>query len=135
MPTNGSDTDTEVPNEGDLITHERTITIEDVREFAEVSGNQQLTPTESDDEGRATVPELLIGSLMTKIGSDIRYLARTVELDFRREINTDELITCEWTVESKEERDDRYLLENTVVYYDENGDIVGTGNTTGIVWK
>ena len=135
MTTNGSDAGADIPNEGDVITCEKSFTVEDVCEFAEVSGNQQVIDTESDGEDQAAVPELLTGSLMTNIGGDLSYIARTIKFDFRRVIHSGETIICEWTVESKTEREDRHLLENDVVYYDEDGDIVGTGGTTGLIWK
>jgi acyl dehydratase len=135
MTTNESNTDANVPNEGDVITYERTFTIEDIREFTEVSGNQQAIYTELDEEGQVAVPELLTGSPMTTIGGDLSYIARTIKYDFQRTVYSGETITCEWTVESKTEREDRYQLENDVVYYDESGDIIGTGSTTGLIWK
>lgn len=123
------------PAEGDVITHERTFTAEEVYEFSKITGDQQSIHTEPDEEGRLVVHGLLTGSLMTKIGGDLSYIARTMEYEFRKPVYTGESITCEWTVESKMEQKDRYLLENDVVYRNESGDVVVDAKTTGLIWK
>ena len=83
MTTDGSDEQANVFAEGDVITHERTFTAEDVREFGKITGDQQSIHTDSDEEGRLVVHGLLTGSLMTKIGGDLSYVARTMEYEFR----------------------------------------------------
>ena len=124
-----------VPDEGDVITYERTFSIEEVRRFGEITRDQQPIHTELDEDGRLIVQGLLTGSLMTKIGGDLNYMARTMEYEFRRPVYTGETITCELTVESMTEQADRYLLENDVVYRNEEGDVVVDAATTGLIWK
>jgi acyl dehydratase len=126
---------TEVPQVGDVLTHERTFTNAEVREFGEITGDQQSIHTDPDEEGRLVVQGLLTGSLMTKIGGDLRYTARTMEYDFRRPVYTGQPITCEWTVQSRTERDDRYRLENDVVYRNGDDEVVVDASTSGLVWK
>ncbi|PSP76537.1 dehydratase [Halobacteriales archaeon QS_1_68_20] len=133
--TDGSDERPNVPGEGEVVTSERTVTTEHVREFGEITGDQQSIPTDPDEDGRLIVQGLLTGSLMTKIGGDLGYVARTMDYEFREPVYTGETVTCEWTVESKTERDDRYLLENDVVYRDDSGDVVVDARTTGLIWK
>ena len=135
MPVDGSHDGGDIPDEGDVVTYERSFTVEDVREFREVAGDRRAVKSEPNEDGQLPVPELLTGSLMTKIGGELRYVARTIEYDFQRPVYTGESITCEWTVESKTEEEDRFLLENTVVYRDEDGETIGTGGTTGLVRK
>lgn len=125
----------DIPPEGDVITHERTFTVEEVREFGQITGDQQPIHTELDDDGRLVVQGLLSGSLMTNIGGDLNYMARTMEYEFRKPVYTGEAITCEWTVESITEREDRYRLENDVVYRNENDETVIDARTTGVIWK
>ncbi|MFO7927990.1 MaoC/PaaZ C-terminal domain-containing protein [Natronomonas sp.] len=135
MTTDGPDEHADVPAEGDVITHERTFTIEDVREFGEITGDRQSIHTDPDEDGRLIAQGLLTGSLMTKIGGDLSYIAQTMTYEFRRPVFTGETITCEWTVESVAERDDRYLLENDVVYRNEADKIVVDASTSGLIWK
>lgn len=130
-----SASDVVVPAVGDVFSHERTFTPEEVREFGEFTGDQQSIHTDPDEAGRLVVQGLLSGSLMTKIGGDLSYIARTLEYEFRKPVYTGETITCEWTVEARTELDDRYRLENRVEFYDESGDVVTTATTTGVIWK
>jgi len=125
----------EVPEAGDVITHRRTFTTEEVLAFGELTGDQQAIHTEPDEAGRLVVQGLLTGSLMTKIGGDLSYVARTMEYEFLEPVYTGEPVTCEWTVASRAEREDRYLLENDVVYRDDDGEVVVDAGTDGLIWK
>ena len=135
MPANGSRNGGAVPDEGRTITYERTFTVEDVREFGEVTGDRQAVQSESDEDGRVPVPELLTGSFVTKIGGDLRFVVRTIECDLHRPVYTGESVACEWTAESRAGREDRRPLESATVYWGERGDAVGTGGATGLVRK
>jgi acyl dehydratase len=95
MTTDGTDEQANVPAEGDVITHERTFTAEDAREFGKITGDQQSIHTDPDEEGRLVVHGLLTESLMTKIGGDLSYVARTMEYEFRDPVYAGESITCE----------------------------------------
>lgn len=125
----------EVPDEGDVFTHERTFTTEEVEAFGEITGDQQAIHTEPDEDGRLVLQGLLTGSLMTKIGGDLSFIARTMEFEYRRPVRTGERITCTWTVESKDEREDRYDFENTVVFQNEDDEVVIDASATGLIWK
>lgn len=124
-----------VPDAGDVITHERTFTPREVREFGQLTGDQQPIHTNPDEDGRLVVQGLLTGSLLTKIGGDLRVLARTIEFEFLKPVYTGEQITCEWRVQSKTEQEDRYLLENDIVCRDESGDEALEARTSGLIWK
>lgn len=123
------------PEEGAVFTHRREFTTEDVLEFGEITGDDQAIHTEPDDAGRLIVQGLLSGSLMTKIGADLSYTARTMEYDFRRPVYTGEEITCTWTVESVTARDDRFDLANSVEYRNPRDEVVIEASTTGLIWK
>lgn len=123
------------PEVGETFTATRTFTTEDVRAFAEVTNDTQPIHTEPDAEGRVVVHGLLTGSLLTDIGGDLELLARTMAFEFRRPVRTGERITCTWTVESVTEREDRYDLENDVVFRDEAGETVATARVAGVLWK
>jgi acyl dehydratase len=123
------------PSVGETFTAARTFTTEDVRRFAEVTNDTQPIHTEPDEDGRLVVHGLLTGSLLTDIGGDLELLARTMEFGFRRPVRTGERITCTWTVESVAEREDRYALENDVVFRDEAGETVATARVEGVLWK
>lgn len=124
-----------VPEQGDVITYRRTFENSEVLAFGEITGDEQPIHTDPDEDGRLVLQGLLTGSMMTKIGGDMDYIARTMEYEFLRPVRTGERITCEWTVESREEREDRYALENRVVYRNEADEIVVDARTDGLIWK
>jgi acyl dehydratase len=123
------------PAVGETFTAARTFTTRDVRRFADVTNDTQPIHTEPDGEGRLVVHGLLTGSLLTDIGGDLELLARTMEFEFHRPVRTGERITCTWTVEECEEREDRYDLGSDVVFRDEDGAAVATARVTGVLWK
>ncbi|WP_436346053.1 MaoC/PaaZ C-terminal domain-containing protein [Natronorubrum sp. FCH18a] len=126
---------TSVPKEGDERTYERTFTTAEVREFGELSGDQQAIHTEPNEDGELVVQGLLTASLSTKIGGDLSYLARRMELEFVRPVYTGERITCTWRNESVVERDDRYEIESGVVCTNGDDEIVLEGAISGLIWK
>lgn len=126
---------TSVPKEGDEHAYERTFTTAEVREFGELSGDQQAIHTEPNEDGELVVQGLLTASLSTKIGGDLSYLARRMELEFVRPVYTGERITCTWRNESVVERDDRYEIESSVVCTNGEDEIVLEGAISGLIWK
>ena len=123
------------PIEGETRTYERTFTVEDVQQFAEVSGDDQPRHTEMDENGRVMVQGLLTATLPTKMGSDIEVLASSMEFDFHRPVYTGEPITCRSTFDAVVERDDRYEITKDVVCENATGETVLTATTEGIIWK
>lgn len=123
------------PVEGETRTFERTFTVEDVQQFAELTGDDQPRHTEPDENGRVMVQGLLTATLPTKLGSDNEVLASTMELDFHRPVFTGERITCRSTYDTVVERDDRYEFTSDVVLTNDDGDTVLTTTTEGLIWK
>ncbi|EMA34444.1 MaoC domain-containing protein dehydratase [Halobiforma lacisalsi AJ5] len=66
---------TSPPEAGDVYTYERTVTTAEVRQFGELSGDQQPIHTDPDEEGRLVVQGLLTATLPTAIGGDLEVLA------------------------------------------------------------
>lgn len=135
MPDSGPSNQSTVPEEGDVITHERAFTPEEVREFGSMTGDTQAIHTDPDDDGRLIVQGLLSGSIMTSIGSELEYTARTIAYEFFKPVYTGESITCELTVTAVTEQDDRYQLENDVVFRNETDDVVIEAHSSGLIWK
>ena len=126
---------TSVPEAGEEYTYERTFTVAEVREFGDLSGDQQAIHTKLDEDGELVVQGLLTASLPTKIGGDLSYLARRMELEFVRPVYTGDRITCTLRNESVNERDDRYEIESSIVCTNGDGKIVLEGEITGLIWK
>lgn len=123
------------PAEGDEYTFERTFDHEDVREFGELSGDQQPIHTEPDEADRLTVQGLLTATLPTKIGGDLNYIARSMEFEFRQPVHTGERITCTCRLESVTERDNYYDVESSAVCTNEDGDDVLRAEIDGLIPK
>ena len=123
------------PVEGETHTFERTFATDDVERFAELSRDRQPIHTEPDEDGRLMVHGLLTATLPTKIGGDLEVLARRMDLEFRRPVYTGQRITCTWTFESVEEREDRYVIGVDVVCENDDGEPVLTGTVEGLIWK
>ncbi|NUB90112.1 dehydratase [Haloterrigena sp. SYSU A558-1] len=136
------------PVEGETHTFERTFTTDDVERFAELSRDRQPIHTEPDEDGRLMVHGLLTATLPTKIGGDLEVLARSMDLEFRRPVYTGQRITCTWTFESVDERDDRYVIDVEVTCErdgagedgnesrdEDDGETVLAGSVEGIIWK
>jgi acyl dehydratase len=123
------------PTAGEIHAVERTFTTEDVRQFAQVSGDTQPRHTEPDEDGRLLVHGLLTATLPTTVGGDLEMLARTMSFEFVRPVYTGETVTCTWTHDHVEERDDRYEVTADVVCENEDGATVLTGTVAGLVRK
>jgi acyl dehydratase len=125
----------DAPREGKTVTYERTFTVEDVRQYAELSGDDQPRHTEPDGDGRVMVQGLLTATMPTKLGSDREVLAPRMDLAFREPVYTGERITCYATYDEVVERDDRYTFTWDVVCENDDGETVLDGTVDGIVWK
>lgn len=123
------------PVEGETHAFERTFTVEDVRRFADLSGDAQPRHTEPDEEGRVMVQGLLTATMPTKIGGDVEALARTMEFEFLRPVYTGEPITCRSTYDTVVERDDRYEFTSDVVCENADGETVLEATIEGRIRK
>jgi len=94
---------------GDIISFERTFTIEDVERFTLVSGDEGNHHTTPDDEGRLVIQGLLTATLPTKIGGDNNVLARTMNFEFLRPVFTGDKIICEVIIEKYEKQDNNRI--------------------------
>ena len=123
------------PTEGDSSVVERTFTPEDVRRFADLSGDDQDRHLVPDDEGRHLVQGLLTATLPTEIGGDNDVLARRMEFEFLRPVYTGEPITCEMTTDAVTEYEDRYEFQSTAICSNEADETVLTAEIDGLIWK
>lgn len=122
------------PREGDTFTYERTFTVEEVQQFAALSGDAQPRHTEPDEDGRLLAQGLLTATLPTKIGGDLEMLAHTMDLEFTRPVYTGESVTCTWTHETVEEREDRYVVTADVVCTHDDTTVL-QATIEGLIWK
>ena len=120
-------------SEGDTSTYERSFTREDVEQFADVSDDRGSHHVETDDEGRLLVHGLLTATLPTKLGGDLDFLARTMDLTFHRPVYTDETIRCEMTVTDVTPQEGRTRVQSRAECTNEDGETVLVGEYDGVV--
>ena len=94
---------------GDIITFERTFTIEDVEMFTKVSGDEGIHHLTPDEQGRLVVQGLLTATLPTKVGGDHNVMARTMDFEFSRPVFTGDKIICEVAIEQFEKQDNNRI--------------------------
>ncbi|SIR93241.1 hotdog family protein [Natronorubrum thiooxidans] len=123
------------PTAGETHTFERTFTTDEVERFAELSGDRQDQHTEPDEGGQLLVHGLLTATLPTKIGGDLEVLATEMTFQFRQPVYTGEQITCLWTFDTVDERDDRYAVTVDIECTNNDAESVLTGDIEGLIWK
>ena len=124
----------DLPEEGTVVRHERTFTREEVRQFADLSGDRGTHHEEPDEEGRLLVHGLLTATLPTKIGGDLDVLAREMTFEFRRPVHTGDRVVCEVTVADVEHGDDRADVGARFACHNGDDDLVLSGTFDGVVF-
>lgn len=81
-----------------VFTWQRTFTEEEILQFAQLSGDKGRHQMERDEKGRLMVHGLFTASIGTKIGGDLNYIAREMNVEFIRPVFTGDTITCELTI-------------------------------------
>ncbi|HEU5140191.1 MAG TPA: MaoC family dehydratase [Bacillales bacterium] len=118
---------------GDTFSWERTFAEEDVVKFAEVSGDQGDHHMKRDADGRLMVHGLLTATLPTKLGGDVNYIAREMDMEFLRPVYSGDTIQCEMTV-IKVESSEKYLkaaFESECI--NQHGKVVLKGYYNGLI--
>lgn len=120
---------------GDKITFERTFTIEDVKRFTDISGDEGSHHLNPDEQGRLVIQGLLTATLPTKVGGDNNVLARNMNFEFLRPVFTGDTITCEVTIEKldKQPATDRTSILASFLCANQNGKHVLKGSFAGVV--
>ncbi|WP_191567374.1 MaoC/PaaZ C-terminal domain-containing protein [Metabacillus idriensis] len=118
---------------GDIITFERTFTVEDVKLFTQVSGDEGSHHVTPDEQGRLVIQGLLTASLPTKIGGDNNVLARTMNFEFLRPVFTGDTIICVVTIEQFEKQDNRTRITASFVCQNQHGKKVLRGEFSGVI--
>ncbi|WP_404332403.1 enoyl-CoA hydratase [Mesobacillus maritimus] len=119
---------------GDIISFERTFTIEDVELFSKDSGDEGIHHVTPDEQGRLIVQGLLTATLPTKVGGDHNVLARTMDFEFLKPVFTSDTIKCEVTIEKYEKTDkNRTAIMATFLCTNQNEKQVLRGNFAGVI--
>ena len=118
---------------GQRFTWLRTFTVEDVRQFSELSGDRGVHHVQPDTGGRVMVQGLLTATLPTKIGGDLNFIAREMMFEFLRPVFTGETITTDVTFTKVEEQERRLCASVEAVCINEAGKEVLLAHIRGFV--
>lgn len=121
--------------EGDRATVVRTFSVEEVRAFAELSGDVGVQHLAPDAQGRLMVHGLLVASLPTKVGGEMNFLARELTFEFLRPAWTSVPIQCEVVVTRIEPTEHGIRLESAWECKDPDGAVLMRGRGRGLVPK
>lgn len=106
---------------------------DEVRGFAELSGDRGRQHVEADVEGRLMVHGLLTLGLATKIGAQWSYLLQHLEVEFLRPVYTGERVSCEVLIGDVVQEEGRRSVASTVVCKNSRGKEVLRATTKGFV--
>lgn len=86
-----------------------------------------------DSKGRIMLQGLLTATLPTKLGGDLNYIARKMTFEFLRPVFVGDTVTCEGTVLSVVESEDRLDVCMSILCRNQDGKDVLRGGTEGII--
>lgn len=76
---------------------------------------------------------LLTASIGTKIGGDMNYIAREMNMEFLRPVFTGDTITCEATLTDVQQQEGYKQVQVTSIYTNQKGKQVLLGSSKGII--
>ncbi len=112
----------------------RTFREDEVRAFAELSGDKGVHHMERDEKGRLLVHGLLTASLPTKLGGDLNYIAGTMNFEFLRPVYAGDALLCAGVVESVAAEPKRLRVEFSFTVKNSKGKTVLRGVTSGVIY-
>jgi acyl dehydratase len=120
--------------EGQTIVFERPITEDDIRKFADLSGDKGRHHLEKDEQGRLMAHGLLTATLPTKLGGDLNYVARRMVFDFHKPVYSGDVLTCVGTVKNATRQSRRIKARFHFDIKNQRGDLVAEGSTVGSIF-
>jgi 3-hydroxybutyryl-CoA dehydratase len=118
---------------GDELSWQRTLTEDDIRLFAQISGDGGEHHLVPDRDGRLMAHGLLTATLPTKIGGDMNLIAREMVFRFHRPVFAGDTIKCVVTLTSAEPGDGYMNVVSEWRCTNQDGKEVMTGGGNGII--
>ena len=122
-----------MPAVGDQRTIEHTFTLEEVRAYADASGDRGVQHLVPDPAGRLMVHGLLLGTLPTVVGGSFNFLAREISFEFLRPVWTGERVQCDVRLTQWEPADGRIRVSAEWTCRNPDNVTVMRGHASGIV--
>ena len=120
---------------GDRHVHERTFSADEVRLFAELSGDKGDHHFQPNEKGGLMMHGLLTATMPTKLGGDMQFVARDMHFDFVKPAYSGEKLTCLGVVESVISQRARLKVSFSFTITRENGEIVLQGTSSGSIYR
>jgi 3-hydroxybutyryl-CoA dehydratase len=120
---------------GDVTSWQRTFSVDDVRLFNTISGDEGVHHVTPDEQGRLMVHGLLTATLPTKVGGDMNFIAREMKFQFHRPVFAGDTVSCEVTIVALEPADKYTNVRSEFVCRNQFGKEVMSGYALGIVRK
>ena len=120
-------------NVGESIRWSRTFTEEDIRRFAELSGDNGEHHFAPDEQGRLMAHGLLTATLPTKIGGDMNFIAREMVFRFHRPVFAGDTIECSVLLTAAVPGNGFLSVESEWRCTNQHGKEVMTGGGSGVI--
>lgn len=111
----------------------RAITAEDIRRFAELSGDAGRHHVEPDESGRLVAHGLMTASLPTKLGGDLNFMAREMHFEFLRQVFSGDELLCRGVIDSVVTRPSHHKVKFIFTITNQSGETVLKGTSAGII--
>jgi 3-hydroxybutyryl-CoA dehydratase len=118
---------------GDTLSWTRTFTEDDIRDFAQLSGDAGTHHLERDEQGRLMAHGLLTATLPTKIGGDMNFIAREMTFQFHRPVFAGDTVVCEVTLVELEPDEQFTRVVSRWVCRNQHAKEVMTGEARGVI--
>ncbi len=120
------------PEAGGVYRYARKFTRADILEFARITGDagkHHVNP-----HGPVVAQGLLVASIVTKLGGDMNYIARTMDFEMLKPVHEGEEITGEIKVLSLVRAAKRLKLQMQCTCLNAAGETVISGKSRGLIW-
>ena len=118
---------------GQVLSWEKTFTLEDVEAFIRLSADERVHPLQPDADGRRLVHCLLLAMLPTTIGGSMNLVARDMSFTFLCPVFTGDRIRCDVEIAETEPTEGQLRLAFAVVCRNQHGEEVMTGTCSGVL--
>jgi len=122
---------------GRKLTYSRVITRDDIVQFAQLSGDFGEHHVVPDASGRLVAHGLLVLTVPTRMGTDLHYLAHTMQWMFVRPVYDGDTVTADIVLSSVQLIEDtkgkRLDIAMIVKVSNQDGRLVVRGESTGVV--
>ncbi|MCE9499314.1 MAG: hypothetical protein K8R21_02245 [Leptospira sp.] len=121
-----------IPKLDEVFEYSRMFTREEILAFANITGDRgdhHVNPAK-----RVMAQGLLVASIVTKLGGDMNYVSRKIDMEFLLPVYQDEVVIGRMTVTNVLLRESRIKLSMKCEVFDSAGKLVIRGSTTGQIW-